>query len=322
MERDIFLKELYLTLKGKPCLLGDRIALAVSGGIDSMTLLTATAKLLSSPLLRDKYFLVVTVDHGIRKESKNEVMYVKNYAEKLGFPVEIYRIFPESSAEHYLHKERWKIWRSLVEKKGIDKIWLAHHIDDVEETLLLQLIRGEDIRGLTSMKMCDGIIGRPLLSFHRRDIQEFASRENINYLEDATNKDISIPRNYIRHVILPMLRSHLPVVAIDRTYRSLLLQREALERLIADFVVSRVKIDEKEISVKHENWGVVVEAAVFMLKQWRCEVHGWVVDRLVKLESSGNGSKLRFECAEIIRIPGGIKIVRGDTSCESSNIGK
>jgi len=294
----------------------------VSGGIDSMVMLTATAKLLKSPLLRDKYFLVVTIDHGIRRESRDEVEYVKNYAEKLGFPVEIYKLFPESSAEHYLHRERWKIWRFLLENKGIDKIWLAHHMDDVEETLLLQMIRGEDIRGLTSMKMCDGIIGRPLLHFRRKDIREFASRVDIPYFEDSTNKDISIPRNYIRHVILPLLRNHLPTVAIDRTYRSLLIQREALEHLVADFVMSRVKIDEKEVSVKHENWGVVVEVVIFVLKLWGYDVSGWFVDRLMKLKSSGNGSKLRLECAEVIRIPGGIKIVRGDTVCESSNIGK
>ncbi len=319
MEKDVFLKELYLTLKGNPCLLGSRIALAVSGGIDSMVMLTATAKLLDSPLLRGIRFLVVTIDHGIRKESKDEVEYVKHYAEEYGFPAQIYRISPESSAEHYLHTERWKIWRFLVEKKGVERIWLAHHLDDVEETLLLQLIRGGDIRGLTSMKMCDGIIGRPLLCFRRKDIEEFAYRMNIRYFEDVTNNDISIPRNYIRHVILPMLKNHLPVVAIDRTYRSLLVQREALEHLISDFVRSRVKINEKEAIIKHEKWSVVVEAVIFVLKMWSYDIPGWFIDRLIKLKGSGNGSKLTLEQVDVTRIPGGIKMVRGDTAGEDSN---
>ncbi|NOZ92913.1 MAG: tRNA lysidine(34) synthetase TilS [Dictyoglomi bacterium] len=311
MVRDSFLKRLYMEIKRYPCLLGDVIAIAVSGGVDSMVLLESLFMLREAPLLKDKKFFVVTIDHGIRDDSAEEVKFVEKLARRRNMIPLVYKLSPESFSEHYLHVKRKEIWNDVIHNYGIDKIWLAHHKDDVIEHVLLQLLRGEEIRGLTSLKRCAGYIARPLLSFSKDDIKSFASRHKIKYFEDITNNDISIPRNFIRHKIVPQLRQKFDIYNIWRSYNALTLQREALDIQIENFVRNHAKISENTVVI-NGSWPVVVEASIFILKGWGITPSGRLVERLNELWMKHAGSKVVWKDISIIKTDKGVKIIRGD----------
>ncbi len=311
MVRDEFLKKLYIELLNRRCHLGKKIALAVSGGIDSMVLLTAVSMLRDSPLLQDIDFMVVTIDHGVRDESKEEVRFVSEYARNMGFNTLTFSFSPEKVAEHYLHRMRSTLWKDLVINYGINKIWLAHHSDDIVEHVILQLLRGQEIRGITSMKECEEYIARPLLFFTKEEIRRFASKYDIPFFEDSTNYDTSIPRNYLRHKVIPLLRQRFHIYNVVRSYRALSIQRRALESCLAEILRTHVKI-KGNVVVFRGKWAVIFESLLLLLKQWGDLPPAKVIDNIMGLEYKHPGSSVVWRNLKFIRLSNGIKVVRGD----------
>ena len=307
MVRDEFLKRLYIALQLYDCLMDDNVAIAVSGGVDSMVLLHAAFMLKDSPLLKGVRFSVVTIDHQVRPESREEIRYVMELSTRFGLPVYSFRLHPKKFSEGYLHRERQKIWREVVSRYGVKKIWLAHHKDDVIEHVLLQLLRGEEIRGLTSLKRCDGFIARPLLDFSKDEIVSFAHRHNIKYFQDLTNYDVSIPRNFIRHEVIPLLSRKFNVNNIWRSYKALTIQREALDLLMSEFWANHVKIN-KNIAFITGEWPVIVEATIRLLKIWGIEVKGRFVEKLNELRYKNNGARLMWDSIVVIKTTTGVKV--------------
>ncbi len=311
MVRDSFLKKLYINLKRYPCLLGKHVAMAVSGGVDSMVLLNSVYMLKDSPLLGDIKFSVITIDHGVRDDAQYEVEYVKGLSHSYGFQTLVFHIKPERTSEHYLHNRRMEIWKEVITNYGVDKIWLAHHKDDVIEHVLLQLMRGEEIRGLTSLKRCSDFIGRPLLDFSKDEILAFAHRHEVNFFEDITNSDTTIPRNFIRHKIIPLLKERFDVNNIWRSYKGLSLQRDVLNTQIENFVRNHAKISEN-VAVISGSWPIVVEASIFILKRWGISPSGRLVERLGDMDTKNMGSRIVWRNITIIKTNNGVKIIRGD----------
>lgn len=187
----------------------ERVVVGVSGGVDSVVLLDVLAGL-NSPNLE---LHVAHLDHGLRPESAVEAEFVRNLAERYSLPFHTERIDVRALAasrcsglEEAARKARYDFLLSVAARVGAGRIAVGHHADDQAETVLLHLLRGAGLNGLTGMSPLreDGVF-RPFLSYERREIEEYARERGLTWVEDASNQSIDFRRNRIRHELLPLL---------------------------------------------------------------------------------------------------------------------
>ena len=176
-----------------------RYIVAVSGGVDSVVLLHHLVRMPGQKLT------VAHFDHGIRDESADDEVFVRELARIYDLPYVYARgkMSPESS-ESEARELRYDFLHAARMAADADAVLTAHHQDDVLETAVHNIIRGTGRRGLTSLKSTD-IIKRPLLSVSKADILEYAIRHNLQWREDASNQSDVYTRNYIRHHLMPRL---------------------------------------------------------------------------------------------------------------------
>lgn len=173
--------------------------LAVSGGVDSMVLLTLLSKL---PKLK---LAVAHFNHGIRSDADADEAFVGRAADRLGveFVAGYGRLGPAAS-EDQARTARYKFLNEVKSKRRADGIITAHHQDDLIETALLNLLRGSGYKGLVAIK-ANPKITRPLLNTPKAEILKYAKDNQIQWREDETNEDVKYLRNYLRRRILPKL---------------------------------------------------------------------------------------------------------------------
>ena len=193
----------------------DKIVVAVSGGPDSMCLLTVLNDLKS--LFKKKYninyeLVVAHVNHSIRPESENEKIYVENVCKKLNIPFfYLKENVEEISKERKISVEacgreiRYKFFSEVKNKTNATKIAVAHNLNDNVETVLLNLIRGCALKGLTGMNFLSNDIIRPLLTIEKKDILEYNIFQNLNPCFDCTNNENVYLRNKIRNILIPLI---------------------------------------------------------------------------------------------------------------------
>lgn len=194
---------------------GDKVAVACSGGKDSMALLHYLWENRESLGIEVS---AVNVDHSIRENSAQDSSFVTSFCKKNGIKVHNYKVDAvKYSNDHKLTLEqgarecRYKIFKSLVDKGAVNKIVLAHHMQDQAETILLNLFRGTGIAGASGMDYSrDGIYIRPMLDTAQTAIMAYLGSNDIPFVEDETNQDDEYNRNYIRNKILPLVRYRWP----------------------------------------------------------------------------------------------------------------
>ncbi len=171
---------------------------AVSGGVDSMVLLDILAKL---PKLK---LIVAHFDHGIRPDSAKDRLLAQKTAKDYGlmFVYDNGNLGPNAS-EAVAREARYKFLNKVKKASGARAIITAHHQDDLIETAIINVMRGTHRRGLTSLK--SGQVIRPLISFPKSEILEYAKNHNVKWREDSTNQDTKYLRNYVRQKIMPAL---------------------------------------------------------------------------------------------------------------------
>lgn len=189
----------------------DKILVAVSGGVDSSVLLYILSN------LRGKLefeLICATINHKIRRESSDEVLFVKNMAYNLNVPCYIHEVDAiEYSKKNKLSLEeaarilRYDYLYNLMKKINANKLATAHNLNDLVETVIFRLTRGSGPFGIYGLKPKSGNLIRPLLFFERKKIEQFAKENNISYVVDKSNFDVKYTRNYIRHEIVPMLKN-------------------------------------------------------------------------------------------------------------------
>ncbi len=186
-----------------------KVALAVSGGRDSMALLYEFIchKNELCP------FAVVNIHHNLRgEEGKNDSLFVENFCNNNGVE---FIFFDEDIKEycndnHYTIEQgarlrRREIFDMLIDGNAVERVVTAHHADDQTESILMHIFRGSGINGLKGMTLDDGKLVRPLLSCTRDNINTYIQDNKIPYVEDSTNQCNDYARNKLRNEIIPAI---------------------------------------------------------------------------------------------------------------------
>ncbi|HTQ49640.1 MAG TPA: tRNA lysidine(34) synthetase TilS [Candidatus Acidoferrales bacterium] len=197
---------------------GQAVLVAVSGGLDSMTLLQLLRKL----AMWHKWKLtVVHFNHQLRGRSSDaDESLVRRTAAALKLPFAVGRAdvrkfakMSKLSIEMAARKLRHEFYARTARERSISTVALAHHADDQVELFFLRVLRGAGGEGLAGMKRrslspVDGKITliRPLLDVPKAELREFAQENKIQFREDGTNARLDLPRNRVRHELLPLLR--------------------------------------------------------------------------------------------------------------------
>ncbi len=187
---------------------GARLLVAVSGGVDSMVLLDALARLRT---VLDLRLCVAHVHHGLRVPAGNaDAAFVTSEAARRGLPAHVIRLDPTArrrgdSVQAWAREARYQGLEAVRGQVRASRVLTAHTQDDQAETVLLNLLRGTGPRGLAGIPSSRDRILRPLLSVSRREVEAYATRHQVPYREDASNASDAYRRNHVRHHLLPLL---------------------------------------------------------------------------------------------------------------------
>lgn len=179
-----------------------KYVVAVSGGVDSVVLLDLLAQNARKPE-SGLVLIVAHFDHGIRADSANDLVFVEGLARQYGLPfVYDQAALGPGASEAKARDARYAFLRKVQAAAGADALVLAHHQDDLLETIIINFLRGTKSRGLSSLRST-AELRRPLLPYTKADIRSYAQQHKLAWHEDSTNADESYLRNYIRRRILP-----------------------------------------------------------------------------------------------------------------------
>lgn len=182
---------------------------ATSGGPDSMVLLYLLLKLRKELNLK---IICAHINHKLRKESDEEYLFVKKYAQNndIIFEGTTFNCYNKNNIESEAHRMRYNFFEKIVKKYSADILLTAHHGDDLVETILMRLTRGSSLESAIGfdikLNLENYLLLRPLVFYTKTDILEYANKNNIEYRIDKTNFDDKYTRNRYRKYILPFLK--------------------------------------------------------------------------------------------------------------------
>ena len=196
----------------------DTLLVCVSGGADSIFLLEALLYLQKE---YDIELFVANLDHGIRKiESQKESEFVKKVCKKYGVKLFHKKVSIKAtkklSIEEVARKKRYDFFLSVAKKNKIKKIATAHNMDDQAETVLMRVIKGTSLRGLTGIppvrEQDNMLFIRPIIDISKKDILASLKKNKIKYCIDSSNKKHIYFRNVVRLKIIPYLKKYNPKI--------------------------------------------------------------------------------------------------------------
>ena len=233
-----------LLTPGKPVIVG------VSGGTDSVALLHVLVKLGYDCVIAHCNF------HLRMEESNRDEKFVRSLAEQLKLP--FYHIDFNTikyAAQHGISIEmaardlRYNWFYELLENLQAQAIAVAHHADDSIETMLINLVRGTGLRGLTGIPAKNNKVVRPLLCCTRSEIENYLILHDVEHVEDSTNAGIDFQRNKFRNEVIPLLTE------INPSVRQTLY--DSLERFEGSLAIYQQAIDKIEKSIVDKTSGLV-----------------------------------------------------------------
>ncbi len=185
----------------------DTLILAVSGGPDSMCLLNVMNNIAKKTNLN---LIVGHINYGLRGiDSNNDQKLVEETCKQLNIVCEVLKCKQNSgSNENDWRKIRYEFFQKISKKYNADNIVVAHNKNDQAETLLLHLLRGSGLRGLSGMKIKSDNIIRPMLGVQKDDILQYCKNYNIKYNLDKTNENTDFTRNKVRNELIPYLEKN------------------------------------------------------------------------------------------------------------------
>ena len=239
---------------------GARVLVAFSGGPDSVALLHILRA------LENRHELVVAglghFNHQLRgADADADEAFCRRAAAAAGLPIEVgradvLRIAREQrrSTEDAARSLRYAFLHEAAVRLDAAAIALGHSLDDQAETFLLRLFRGAGARGLSSIRPRAGKIVRPLLDIGRAALRAYAADHQLEFRDDATNADVRIPRNRVRHELLPYLERYSPGIA------GVLAQQAAMARQDDEYLSARA-IESSASVVLRTECGIEIDLA-------------------------------------------------------------
>lgn len=229
----LFASNLLMCNDGRPLLVG------YSGGLDSTVLLHLLAH---DPNARASGLRAIHVHHGLQSEANAWVAHCQRTCDSLGIELTVERVQVEDTSLGREGAARAARHAAFARALRDDEVLaLAHHRDDQTETFLLRALRGSGVDGLAAMRpwrvYANGWLWRPLLETSRDTLHEYANKHGLSWIEDPSNDDASLDRNFLRTQLMPLLRTRWPNA--DAAFaRSTTLSAEAADLLDAGDVVA------------------------------------------------------------------------------------
>lgn len=242
--------------------IGSRVLVAVSGGADSVALLSLLHSVAES---MDLHLEVAHLDHALRDSSGVDAQFVEQLSADYDLPLTLQRLDVagitrkrKGNLEEVARDLRREFLLETAKVRNCDVVVLGQHLDDQAETFLMRLMRGSGTSGLSCMREREDAIVRPLLSFRRSEIVSYLQEEGLAWREDESNESLQFTRNRIRHQLVPLMKSFNPQVAGQ----------------IAG-ICTQMQNDE-------DYWQALVARELSRCGQWRGEIY--VLDRLLARE--------------------------------------
>lgn len=194
---------------------GEKVVLGVSGGVDSMVLFDVLNRL---PVNYKPSLTVAHINHQLRDESDEEERFIREWVGQYDVPIYTYiwdkAMHPDSGVEKEARKIRYAFFDEVAEKTNSSVILTAHHRDDQIETVLMRFVKGsslDELTGILSTRRANQKrIVRPLLSYSKEQIKQYAIEQSIPWKEDETNQSMDYTRNRYRQFIIPELKKENP----------------------------------------------------------------------------------------------------------------
>jgi len=303
-----------------------RVVVAVSGGADSVALLLSLNELIESKKLKLKLF-VAHLDHALRKNSAADARWVKALAKQLGYESLARRVEVKALAagagdnlEQAARRARYKFLAKAAKEKRAVLVLTAHTMDDQAETVLLNLLRGSGMDGLSGMeparRLGEGseiILARPLLDWARRsDTENYCRLRGVEFRFDEMNDNEKFTRVRVRRRLLPQMESFNPKIVEGLARTAELLREDSaaldqaagrlLELATEDGAGSRLRIDLLELAhpaLRRRALRRWIERGRGDLKRIE-RVHVLAVESLLFGERGGR----------VIELPGGLRVLR------------
>lgn len=315
---------------------GDKIVVGVSGGPDSLTLLTLLNKYKS----KFNYEIIVAhVNHLIRKDSTDDEQFVENYCKKNGIKFYCKRVNVQEIAkqqkkgeEEVGRNERYKFFDEICEKENANKIAIAHNMNDNAETMLLNLIRGTGLNGLEGIQpsQYNNRFIRPLINCNRNEIEDFCKENNLEPRIDSTNKENIYKRNTIRNKLIPFLKELNPNIIETLSRTSVIIaennefiQKEAQKNFnkITELKSNLVEIDLKDFNkMPIAMRKAIIQLSIDKLNGNIRNISKKNIDDIIKLAENNIGNKyIIYKNIKAEVKKGKLKIQINERQIENSN---
>lgn len=204
---------------------GDKVLVGLSGGPDSVCLLYILKGL-------GLKLYIAHLNHGLRAmESDRDQRFCEELGKRLGIPVYTKKIKVKKS-EEACRNARYRFLEETAKRVGAEKIAMGHNADDQAETVLMRLLRGAGVKGLSGIPPVRGLIVRPLINVWRSEILDYLRKRKIPYRIDSTNLKTDFFRNRIRHELIPFLATYNPNIKniLRNTGRNMAVMNQYLEQ--------------------------------------------------------------------------------------------
>ena len=237
------------------------VLVGLSGGRDSTVLLHLLSSLRAR--LENVNICAIHVNHGIHEKSDEWAQSCQQLCDTLNITLKVSRHQLEnvkSNREARYRKLRYQVFRDYLPKNGL--LVTAHHQGDQAETILFNLFRGAGLRGLGAMKQCmafgEGKHVRPLLAVPHQLVCDYAQRHGLSWIDDPSNEDIELDRNYIRHRIMPVIARRWPVVEAS-------ISRSGANLNQSEQIVDEIAVEDIKHCMRQDHDGVIAGAYLGVL---------------------------------------------------------
>jgi tRNA(Ile)-lysidine synthase len=213
------------------------LAVALSGGIDSVVLL--------HQLSRHRRVSAIHVHHGLSPNADAWTRFCRSFCKRLGVPLVVRKVSVRRAAGKGLESAARDARYEAFLASPFDVIALAHNLDDQAETVLMNLLRGAGTRGASGMaehsRRGGKVLWRPLLGKTRKEIEAYARKQRLEWIEDESNADESLTRNFIRRSVGPLLEKKFPrwKESLARAAKHIAKKEAGREELLREFLRSK-----------------------------------------------------------------------------------